>query len=652
MSPTKTTEHMTLRHGSAMSRIFNTAQKRTSAHCAADSSLSRVRVSSRIMKNALFLLIGMLPLLAACGDFPGEPRSQSAGDDGERQAFGKSAPRTFLVDRYIVVFKTGMEMSDAEIEQSMHFCGGKTHFRYHAALKGFAATIPGEALNGMRNNPRVAYVESDQAVSISGVQQSPPSWGLDRIDQHSVPLDANYTYQNDGAGVTVYIIDTGIRFDHQEFGSRASSEWDFVENDADASDGHGHGTHVAGIVGGNTVGVAKNVTLKAVRVLDANGCGSVSGLIAGIDRVISVHGGPTVANLSVGAGFSSSLNQAVNNAVAAGIVVTVAAGNNGVDASNSSPASASNALTVGASTNADARASYSNYGSCVDLFAPGSDVYSSTISGTDTYASWSGTSMASPHVAGAAALYLSANPTATPAHVETALKSAATAGVLTAQGSGSPNLLLYSLTVGLVAPVPAAPTNLTATAVGQDQINLSWSDISTNELGFLIERSTDNLTFTAVGSTPANTPSFVSTGLQASTGYFYRVYAYNTSGNSQTGNTASATTHSAFGLHLASLSGASTQQGNKWTAKLTVVVLNGTHQPVPGATVHIAWSGGAFGSASGTTNASGTCTINESKIGIGIPSVSATVVSVAKPGYTYYSIANHVNPPTAIINRP
>ena len=604
------------------------------------------------MKLGLYACVLCALLLSACSDNPNKPESMQDDTNSDHPTFSKSSGDIDLKDRYIVVFKEWVGNVDQTTDQIVKQHGGVVHYRYRTALKGFAATLPAEALNGIRNNPNVDYIEADQIMSINTDQSNPPSWGLDRIDQHPLPLDNTYSYLNDGSGVTVYIIDTGIRFDHQEFGGRASSVWDFIDNDADASDCHGHGTHVAGTVGGSTVGVAKNVLLKAVRVLNCSGSGSTSGVIAGIDRVTAVHSGPSVANMSLGGGYSSSLNQAVNNSVAAGVVYAVAAGNNGANACNYSPASAVSALTIGATTNTDARSSFSNYGSCVDLFAPGSGIYSSTISGTNTYASWNGTSMATPHVAGVAALYLGTHSTATPAQVETAIKAVATSGLLSGIGTGSPNLLLYSLFGGSPPAPPSAPTSLTATAASANQIDLSWADNSGNEDGFKIERSADNVTFSQIATVGSNVTTFANTGLPATTTYYYQVRAYNSGGNSGYSNTAYATTQSSPTLHVGGLSSSTSKKGSRWTASLTITVHDAFHQSVSGATVYVTLSGGASGTQSATTNSAGQCTISTAKLSGSVSSVTMSVTNLSKSGTTYDSIADHPNPPTMTINKP
>jgi subtilisin family serine protease len=276
------------------------------------------------------------------------------------------------------------------------------------------------------------------------------TWGIDRIDQHKLPLSGTFSYSNTGAGVTAYVIDTGIRVSHNEFGGRASSGWDFVDNDPDASDCNGHGTHVAATIGGTTYGVAKGVSLVAVRVLDCTGSGLWSWIIAGIDYVTAQHqaGQPAVANMSLGGGANIALDQAVRNSIADGVSYAVAAGNANANACAFSPARVGEAMTSGASTSTDAKASFSNWGSCMDWFAPGQDITSAWNSSDFATNTISGTSMASPHTAGVAALYLQSFPTATPAAVQKALGSAATRRVISGLhrllNPGTPNLLLLT----------------------------------------------------------------------------------------------------------------------------------------------------------------------------------------------------------------
>src|SRR5688500_12591191 len=314
---------------------------------------------------------------------------------------------------------------------------------YQHALNGFAVNMSEADAEALSQDFRVKFVEEDSVVTADATQTNPP-WGLDRIDQRSRPLNAIYTFNWTGSGVTAYVIDTGIRTAHDQFGGRAANVFDaFGGNGQDC---HGHGTHVAGTIGGSNFGVAKSVQLRGVRVLNCSGSGSNSGVIAGVDFVRLNHVASAVANMSLGGGASSALDTAVNNLHNANVSIAVAAGNNnGANACNVSPARAANAITVGSTTQTDARSSFSNIGTCVDIFAPGSGVLSAWWTSNTATATLSGTSMASPHVAGAAALYKQANPSASSTTIRNALVNNATTGVITNVGTGSPNRLLYTL---------------------------------------------------------------------------------------------------------------------------------------------------------------------------------------------------------------
>lgn len=351
-------------------------------------------------------------------------------------------------DSYIVVLKdSGVAKAEVKSAASTLVAkyGGDVRHSYDTAVRGFSASMSPSQAKQLEADPTVAYVEQNRVVTASETQSPVPSWGLDRIDQEDASLDDSYTYGNSGTGVTAYIVDTGILTTHEDFGGRAVSGTDTVDNDDDATDCAGHGTHVAGTVGGTEHGVAKDVSLVAVRVLDCEGSGTNEGVIAGIDWVTEDHaeGDPAVANMSLGGGFSQALNDSVAAAVADGVTFGAAAGNeSAADACDGSPSSTPEAITVGATEDDDARASYSNIGSCVDIFAPGTDITSAWYtSDTDTN-TISGTSMATPHVVGAAALVLGGTPDASPADVADALTGAATADVVTDPGTDSPNLLL------------------------------------------------------------------------------------------------------------------------------------------------------------------------------------------------------------------
>ena len=392
-----------------------------------------------------------------------QPALAQANAAAATHPFGPSRP---VPGRYIVVFNSTVENPAAAAAGLLQGTGGQLRHTYTAALKGFAASLPEAALQGIRNNPNVAYVEQDQTVSLTQLvsPQNQATWGLDRIDQADLPLDTQYSFTGSGSGVYVFIVDTGIRDDHVEFTGRVRPGYSSIADTVGTFDCNGHGTHVAGTVGGTTTGVAKEVSLIPVRVLDCGGSGSWSGVIAGLDWVANSTLRPAVANMSLGGTASSSLDSAVAGAVGKGVTVVVAAGNSNVDACNSSPAREPSAITVGATTNADARASYSNFGTCLDMFAPGSSITSAWNSTPTSYYTISGTSMASPHVAGVAALALGASPSASPAMVASQLKAGATPNRLASVGSGSPNLLVDSLLDGggYVAPAPVEVTQTVA----------------------------------------------------------------------------------------------------------------------------------------------------------------------------------------------
>ncbi|WP_137896122.1 S8 family peptidase [Ramlibacter sp. 2FC] len=380
--------------------------------------------------------------------------AQPSGGSAATHSYAASRP---ITGRYIVVFKASVANPAAEAAGLMQGRGGQLHHVYSRAIKGFAATLPDAALQAIRNNPNVSYVEQDQTVSLKQVSspQNQATWGLDRIDQADRPLDTQYQFKSTGAGVNAFVLDTGIRTDHVEFSGRLKPGFNAIADTNGTNDCNGHGTHVAGTVGGTTWGVAKGVSLIPVRVLDCAGSGAWSGVIAGIDFVANSTLRPAVANMSLGGGASSAVDAAVAGAVAKGVTVVVAAGNSNADACTVSPAREPSAITVGATNDLDSRTSFSNWGSCLDIFAPGGGITSAWNTSATATNTISGTSMASPHVAGVAALALAANPTATPAAVATLVTSNATANRLIESTirTGSPNLLVYSL-LGSPGSVP------------------------------------------------------------------------------------------------------------------------------------------------------------------------------------------------------
>jgi subtilisin family serine protease len=401
-----------------------------------------MRVSLRrlaVTAATLFTGVGMLASPAAAA--PVEGVIDGVGEPGA------------INGSYIVTLKpdaVAPSAIDATAEALADRFGGDVKQAFTASLPGFSVRMTEARAKQLAADPLVESVEQDKKVALTSTQTGPPSWGLDRIDQVGRTLDSSYTYPTSGgAGVTAYILDTGIRTTHVDFGGRAQSGYDFIDNDTDATDCHGHGTHVAGTIGGTQYGVAKNVNLVGVRVLDCSGSGSYTAIIAGINWVVAHRTGPAVINMSIGGPASDALDNAVNAAVAAGVVVAVAAGNSNTDACSASPARAAQALTVGATDQNDARASFSNYGSCLDIFAPGVAIFSDYYLSDTSAAGMSGTSMASPHVAGAAALILGEHPTYTPADVRAAL----IAGTVQSASVTGGTRLLYTGPVTGQAPV-------------------------------------------------------------------------------------------------------------------------------------------------------------------------------------------------------
>jgi subtilisin family serine protease len=402
--------------------------------------------------NTAGLKLTLLVAAVAAGGC--DPEGQIEPEHVARAGKSYLAASAATKDRYIVVLKRGLAqkavagrtVADMAGNLQQQY-GAKVLKTYEHALEGAVMEIPSTALAALKADSRIDYVEPDKIGSIVATESN-ATWGIDRVDQHNLPLNQNYTYPNQaGSGVHVYIIDTGIYAGHPEFarsggGSRVGAGMDFQDNDTDPSDCHGHGTHVAGTIGSTTYGIAKGVTLHSMRVIDCFGFGAVSTAISAVDYVTGNHLNPAVANMSVHYGLSQALNTAVTNSIASGVTYAIAAANDSQDACNDSPGSTPNAITVGATDSADTLAYFSNFGSCVDVLAPGVGITSTWISPAMTN-TIDGTSMASPHVAGSAALYLGAHPTATPADVRAALVGSATPNLFSNLPAGTPNLLLY-----------------------------------------------------------------------------------------------------------------------------------------------------------------------------------------------------------------
>lgn len=389
---------------------------------------------------ALFVLTGLTAVIFLSSPVP---TTQAKKDKLRKSANKIENSYIVVLDDQVVGEKGLMSIAPYIASELATSHRGRITNVYQHALNGFAVNMSEADAEALSQDFRVKFVEEDSIVTADATQANPP-WGLDRIDQRNRPLNAIYTFNWTGAGVRVYVIDTGIRTAHTQFGGRASNVFDaFGGNGQDCN---GHGTHVAGTVGGSTFGVAKSSLPRGVRVLNCSGSGSNSGVIAGVDWVRLNRIAPAVANMSLGGGISSALDTAVNNLHNANVTIAVAAGNsNGANACNFSPARAANAITVGSTTQTDARSSFSNIGTCLDIFAPGSGILSAWWTSNTATATLSGTSMASPHVAGAAALYKQANPSASSTTIRNALVNNATTNVITNAGTGSPNRLLYTL---------------------------------------------------------------------------------------------------------------------------------------------------------------------------------------------------------------
>lgn len=525
-----------------------------------------------------------------------------AGSQSVAWAKGVRHAHQPIPGRYIVVYRNkGAEVAHGGDEVDVDDEAGKVVRKYKArvnetwrhAVKGLVVEMSAEDAEALSADPGVALVEEDAIMSVNATQTG-ATWGLDRIDQASLPLNGSYGYNAEGAGVTAYIIDTGIRASHVEFEGRASVGADFTAGTQNGADCHGHGTHVAGTLGGKTYGVAKRASLVAVRVFGCDGTGPVSGIIAGVDWVTANRKLPAVANMSLGGSTSTALDSAVANSIAAGVTYVVSAGNANANACNYSPSRVTGAVTVGATTSSDVRANYSNWGSCLDLFAPGSSVVSAWASSDGATTTLSGTSMAAPHAAGVAALYLSAEPGLTPQQVASRLVTDSTPNKVGSRGSNSPNRLLFS------GKVPVAVSDRTAPVVGAvsfgspppltGSINLSVTaadDVSLARIDFVVDG-------TVVGSVEGNRGTQPSTytlnwnsAAVANGDHSFSAFAYDSSGNAATAATGVAATSNTLLSQCTGssqlLANPSFESGNNgtWTASPSVIDQRGLFRLLP-----------------------------------------------------------------------
>jgi subtilisin family serine protease len=492
----------------------------------------------------LSLVIGSTPSYAGPLSANGSPSGSPAKSAARAVVDGTISPEK--TEDFIIVYKSGTNL-DLEASNLAKIKAPQGR-RFSALIPAFATKLNAKQISQLQVNPNVAYIEKDSKITLIEpssdfvvVNQASAPWGLDRIDSPNLPRDNFYTYSSSGSGVTAYVVDTGIISNHVDFTSRVTTGFSAISDANGTSDCNGHGTHVAGTIGGSTYGVAKNVRLVPVRVLDCAGSGSNSGVIAGLEWIGRnyVAGTPAVVNMSLGGGISSALDSAVNALISKGIVVVVAAGNSTVDACTSSPARVPAAITVAASTSTDAFASYSNFGSCVDVVAPGSSIVSAWITSDTSAATASGTSMASPHVAGTIALYLSGG-YKDPGALQATLLQKATKGKVTSIRTGTPNLMVHTDPLNSIpvlnATAPEAPTNVRATAAPKRIASASWV-LPTAVAGSPLVAVTSRL-FESTGRLVSSTrlsgsaTSISYTNLKIGTKYFVEVSVANAVGSS------------------------------------------------------------------------------------------------------------------------
>ncbi len=484
-------------------------------------------------------------ILAACAkqeNLEIAKKNFTLGEDQLAPVYMKNNVPPDLQDSYIVVFNDDVPESeiDGESEKMCGSSNSKKERTFKHVIKGFTGRLTPAAVEEFRKNPRVKYIEQNQVVKIVATQTN-PTWGLDRIDQPDLGSPGTYTYSKTGSTVDAYIFDTGVRSDHVEFSGRIRTGYSAIPAELTSEDLNGHGTHVAGTVGGTVYGVAKGVSIIPVKVLDATGSGTFDGVIAGLDWAVGNHTTkPAVGNMSLGGGASTALDDAVRRCVADGIVMAVAAGNDNRDVNNAllptSPARVREAITVGSTTSTDARSSFSNYGSVVDIFAPGSAILSASYLSTTGTATLSGTSMASPHVAGAAALFLEYAPGSTPSQVEAGLKQFAAVGRITGLPTGTANNLLQ-INFGTVPslPAPSVPTLSSPANAATNQSltpTLTWLAATAATTYNLQVSTASNFASPFINATGITTTSRAISGLANSTTYYWRVSSTNTTSTS------------------------------------------------------------------------------------------------------------------------
>ena len=477
-----------------------------------------------------------------------------------------------VADSYVVVLKNTVSGAsvDSTTDNLNRRYGGRVGHRYSSALRGFEVdSLDETSARELAADPSVSFVQRNTILHASDTQANPPSWGLDRIDQRDNKLDSTYTYPNAASNVHAYVIDSGVRVTHQEFGGRAVSGIDTIDNDSDAADCNGHGTHVAGTLGGNTTGVAKSVQIVAVRVLDCNANGTTASVIAGVDWVTRNAIRPAVANLSISGDGDNAVDNAVANSIASGITYGVAAGNDsGADACTRSPARLPQAITVGSSNQYDRRSSFSNVGSCVDIFAPGTGITSAWNTSDSQYISQNGTSMATPHVVGYAALLLATKPGLSPAAVTDEILNDATSGVLSGIPDGTPNELLYIDNTPPVPPPPPPPPSPTPTKAPSDFTIALTPSVAVVALGGTVTGSVD----TTVSSGDAQSVSLKVSGLPSGATATVDPASITAGGSARLAITTNALTP--LGVYTVTVTGTSATTSHTATLTLTVAGVN------------------------------------------------------------------------------